>query len=294
MKRRPLLLSLPLLAVAALFALAPVTVAPSLRAAPIPEAARTPAGFTISVQAWSFNRFTVFEAIEKTETTGARGIEFYPGQLVSKDMPGVKWDQSASDELIGKVLEKCKKHNVVPVNFGVTSISKDEAKARQLFEFAKKLGLYGITTESVDAIDTIEKLVKEYDIRVGFHNHPKPSALWNPETVLKVIEGRDPRIGFCADIGHWPSSGMDPLEIVKRIAPRIQSFHFKDRESMKNATHDRVYGTGVVNLPAILDEARKHGFAGNVSIEYEYNWDNSIPDISQCVGFLRAYAIMRK
>jgi sugar phosphate isomerase/epimerase len=49
----------------------------------------------------------------------------------------------------------------------------------------------------------------------------------------------------------------------------------------------------VIDLPAILDEARRHGFAGNVSIEYEHNWENSVPDIAQCVGYLRAYAKLR-
>jgi hypothetical protein len=53
------------------------------------------------------------------------------------------------------------------VNYGVVDIPKDEAVARKIFEFAKALGLYAVTTESVDALDTIEKLVKEYDIKVA-------------------------------------------------------------------------------------------------------------------------------
>jgi len=34
------------------------------------------------------------------------------------------------------------------------------------------MGMSAVTTESAEAIDTIEKLVKEYNIAVGFHNHP--------------------------------------------------------------------------------------------------------------------------
>ena len=49
-------------------------------------------------------------------------------------------------------------------------------------------------------------------------------------------------------------------------------------------------GTGIIDIAAILDEARHHGFAGNVSIEYEFNWKSNLPEIAQCVGYLRAYA----
>ena len=84
----------------------------------------------------------------------------------------MKWDHNASAETIEKVKAKLAACKVKAVNYGVVGIPKDEAEARKVFEFAKTLGLYAITTESVDAIDTIEKLVKEYDIKVGFHNHP--------------------------------------------------------------------------------------------------------------------------
>lgn len=86
---------------------------------------------------------------------------------------------------------------------------------------------------------------------------------------------------------------MHPLAVIKKIAPRVRSFHLKDREAITQWTRDRPFGTGVINLPAILDEVRKHGFAGNVTVEYEYNWKTSLPEIAQCVGYLRAYSKLR-
>ena len=175
----------------------------------------------------------------------------------------------------------------------MTAISKDEAEARKTFELAKKMGLYGVTTEAIQAIDTLEKLAKEYDLKVCFHNHPKPSALWNPETIWKALEGRHENLGFCADIGHWASSGLDPLEVIRKVAPRVLSFHIKDRASIAQWTHDRPFGTGVIDLVAILDEVRKHGFAGNATIEYEHNWESNVTEVAQCAGYLLAYSKMR-
>jgi len=34
----------------------------------------------------------------------------------------------------------------------------------------------------------------------------------------------------------------------------------------------------------------KHqGFEGNISIEYEYQWDKSLPEVKQCIDFVRGY-----
>ena len=46
-------------------------------------------GFAIGCQAWTFNHFTVLEAIEKTAAAGAKVIEFFPGQRLEKDQPAV-------------------------------------------------------------------------------------------------------------------------------------------------------------------------------------------------------------
>jgi sugar phosphate isomerase/epimerase len=276
-----------LLPIAALAAFLSVTVA---FAAPIPDEAKTN-GFAIGCQAYTFNRFSVFEAIEKTAAAGGKVIEFYPGQKLSKEEPNVKWDHNASDEVVAKVQAKLAEHKIKAVNYGVVSIPTDEEGARKVFAFAKKLGLYGITTESFEAIDTIEKMVKEYDIKVGFHDHPrqpnKPTyRMWDPYFILELTKGRDERIGACADTGHWQTSGINPLWAVKTLKGRIVSSHLKDKESF-GQSHDVPYGTGVGQIGDILAELKAQGFDGNISIEYEYNWDNSLPEVTKCVEFVR-------
>ena len=250
----------------------------------------TEAGFTISVQCWSLKKFSLFEAIEKSAQAGAQGVEIFAGQALSPEHKNVKVGHNMPSEMISAMQEHAKKHKIAIVNFGVVAIPNNEAEARRYFEIAKTLGLYGITTESIGSIDVLEKLAKEYDIKVCFHNHPKPTALWNPETIIKALEGRHANLGFCADLGHWASSGLNPLDVIKKIAPHVHAFHMKDRTSITGPTHDEIFGKGIIDLTAILDEVRKHGFKGNVTIEYEHNWDNNVPDITGCVNYLREYA----
>jgi sugar phosphate isomerase/epimerase len=257
---------------------------------PVSQTAFTEAGFAIAVHCWSFKEFTLFESIEMAAAAGAGGIELYPGQWLGGEHGDVKFNTDLTDVEIQSVLGHLKKHHIAALNLGVIEIPKAEAEARKTFELAKKLGLYGITTESLGSMDTLEKLAAEYDIKVCLHNHPKPTALWHPDTIWEAIEGRHKNIGFCADIGHWASSGLDPLQVIKKVASRVHAFHLKDRASIKEPSRDQPFGTGVIDIPAILDEVRRHGFAGNVSIEYEFNWKTSLPEISQCVGYLRAYS----
>ena len=259
----------------------------------IPDEYKT-GGFAIGCQAYTFNRFTVFEAIEKTEAAGGKVIEFYPGQKLSKEEHDVKWDHNASPETIQKVKDQLAKFHLRAVNYGVVGISANEDEARKVFEFAKTMGLRAVTTESVDAIDTIEKLVKEYDIMVGFHDHPKREKdpnyrMWDPNYILSVVKDRDPRIGSCADTGHWVRSNLKPVDCLRILKGRIISSHLKDLNEMGPGAHDMPYGTGVSDVPAILEELKSQGFDGNISIEYEYHEDHSLPEVSQCIGFVRGY-----
>lgn len=254
-------------------------------------------GWAIGCQAYTFNRFTAFEAIEKTAAAGAKVIEFFPGQRLSKEDGDLKVDHASPqvDTVIAKLQAKLKQHGVKAVNYGVVGIPNNEAEARKVFEFAKKLGLRAVTTESAESINLIEKLVKEYDLCVAFHNHPgsldRPDyKVWHPLYIAGLVAGRDSRIGACADTGHWTRSGIKPIEALRVLRGRVISAHLKDlNEFGKRDAHDVPFGKGVSGVKECLDELKAQGFAGNLSIEYEYNWENSLPEVTQCVDFVRNY-----
>lgn len=264
----------------------------TLQAVPIPDDCKS-GDFAIGCQAWSFNQYTVMDAIRKTSEAGGKVIEFYPGQKLSPENP-VAFSHDSPDDQIQQVQAQLAKYHIRAVNYGVVGIPNDEAGARKVFEFAKKLGLYAITTESIGSLDTIEKLVKEYDIRVGIHDHPRrPNdpgyRNWDPNFILSLVKDRDSRIGSCADTGHWVRSGLDPVDCLRILKGRIISSHLKDLNEKSPGAHDVPYGEGVSHVAAILDELKAQNFVGNISVEYEYDWETSVPEIAQCIGFVRGY-----
>ncbi|WP_113960947.1 sugar phosphate isomerase/epimerase family protein [Roseimicrobium gellanilyticum] len=264
---------------------------------PVPDSVKQ-GGFAIGPQAYSFNRFTAFEAVEKAAAAGAKCIEFYPGQKLSKEKPDSKLHHTMNDEDFAALQAKLKQHDVTAVNYGVVG-GKDEAEWRKIFEFAKKLNLYAITTEDVKNIDVIEKLVKEFDIKVGYHEHAKRPLdrsyqLWDPNYVAQLVKDRDPRIGACADTGHWQTSGLKPVDCLKILKGRIISSHLKDREAIGEKKPDIVYGTGVSDIAGCLAELKAQGFDGNISVEYENKWEDNVPDIKTCIEFVKNWGEKNK
>jgi sugar phosphate isomerase/epimerase len=243
-------------------------------------------GWHLGCQAYSFNHFTFFEACDKNASMGLKWLEAYPGQKISAEKPDARFEQGMSGEIRDLVKKKLADCGITLVNFGVTGLPADEAAARKTFEFAKDMGIRTIVSEpAADAFDTVEKLADEFGINVALHNHPEPSPYWNPDKVLAVCKGRSKRIGSCADTGHWMRSGVNPLDAIKKLEGRIISFHFKDLDRFGHNAHDVVWGTGKANVKELLAEVHRQKFQGVFSIEFEYNWGKSMPELVQSVAF---------
>ncbi|MGO9115522.1 MAG: sugar phosphate isomerase/epimerase family protein [Thermoguttaceae bacterium] len=237
-------------------------------------------GWRLGCQAWSFNSYTFFEAIDKTAGLGLCYIEAFPGQKISKEITAGFGDGLSSKQR-QTIKQKLSDSGVKLVNFGVTGIS-----GRKTFDFAKDMGIETIVSEPDEGdFQELDKLCREYEINVAIHDHPKPSHYWNPDTVLKVTKGLSKRIGACCDTGHWPRSGLNALDCLKKLQGRIISFHFKDLDKTGGDAHDVPWGTGINNVKGMLTEIRRQGVKAVFSIEYEYNMDHSLPEIAQCVAY---------
>lgn len=247
--------------------------------------------FFAGCQAYSFRMYTVFEAMDKTAQCGGKTIEFYPGQKFDDT---AKWDHNATPEMIDKVKKHLAAKGLTAVGYGVVKLGQDDANNRKIFEFCKQLGIGVVVTEpDVTALDKIEALVKEFDIKMAIHNHPKRPLdraykFWDPNYVLDLVKNRDPRMGACADVGHWVRSGLDPVECIKLLKGRIFDSHMKDLTEFGNVkAHDLPFGQGKSNIAGILAEYHAQGFPGPLHCEYEYHWETSVPEITQCLDFVR-------
>ncbi|MDQ3290697.1 MAG: sugar phosphate isomerase/epimerase, partial [Bacteroidota bacterium] len=215
----------------------------------------------LGAQAYTFNRFTFAEAIDKIKSCGLSYVEAFPGQTIGGGIEG-KMEPNMPAEKRNQILKMLQDKGVKMVSFGVTG-AKDEAGWRELFQFAKDMGLENITMEpEPEFVPLVSKLCDEYGINAALHNHPTPSRYWNPDVVLNAIKGQSKRLGACADIGHWVRSGLDPVECLKKLDGHIIQLHFKDLNEKSKDAHDVHWGQGVSNVDGVLAELKRQNFKG--------------------------------
>jgi sugar phosphate isomerase/epimerase len=239
-------------------------------------------GIKLSLQCYTYRALTFFETVDKAAGMGIKYLEIYPGQKV-KPGSDLKMTRNMSEETCQEVLKKLESAGGLKViGYGVDSVPEDEAGARKVFDWAKKMGITVLVTETAPS-EMHDKLCNEYQLRWALHNHP---TSWPPDKVLEACKDRSKMCGSCADIGHWMRRGWVPLDMLKKLEGRVEHSHFKDLNGMHLFSRDLPWGTGKGGARANLEELKRQGYQGYISIEYETGsvaeLDSNLP---KCIEF---------
>lgn len=245
-------------------------------------------GWRLGVQSYSFHLFTLLEALDKTQELGIKYIEIFPGHKLGGKWGGQTFGYTLDTQARKELKELAESKGIKIVGTGVfVANSNDEWE--KMFQLAQDMDMEFITCEPALADwDLVESLSAKYNIKVSVHNHPQPSDYWKPENLLIQIANRSKQIGSCADVGHWRREGLNQIECLKELEGRIISLHFKDiaaKQEGEAEQHDVIWGTGILDVKGMLNELKRQNFKGVFSIEYEYNWENSVPDIRKCIQY---------
>ena len=235
---------------------------------------------------WTFHTFSFSQSLDKVDSAGLKYIE--PNNF-TKTLPELK-DSSLmklSPEGIQKLRSLIEQRGLKCESVYVAGGKDTEAWKKQ-FEMAKQFGVQFITTEPpLDMWDSIDSLAGVYGIKVAIHEHWQGmSHYWNPDTTLMALKGH-PNFGVCADLGHWPKSGINPLDAIKKLSGHIIAVHLKDIAAYNNPKLvDVPVGTGVVDFPAIFKELKKQGFKGHIYIERDAtDQPSNLPSVIQEVKY---------
>ncbi len=244
-------------------------------------------GWKLGAQAYTFNRFSFTQALDKIDSCDLEYVEAYPSQKIGTATPGTL-DYKMDTATRAQVLEILKAKGITLMAYGVVRPGS-EAEWRQLFEFGKAMGIQTFTVEPDEKdLDLLSSLCDQYSINAAIHNHPQPSHYWNPDVVLAAINGKSKRLGACADIGHWLRSGLNPVECLKKLEGHVLHSHMKDLNEKNNKkAHDVPWGSGECDIAAVIAELKRQKFSGMISAEYEYNWTNSVPDVKASIAYFR-------
>lgn len=174
---------------------------------------------------------------------------------------------------------------------GVISLATDtDEDMRGKFDYVKRAGLSVMVAGDVPpaALPRVEKFAKEYDIRVGIHNHGPEDKLWpSPLTVLKAVQGMDERLGCCIDVGHAERAGTDVVEAVHAVGPRLFNLHMKDLTDFHDKASQVAVGDGKVPVRGIFAALAEIRYPGYVDLEYEVHGDDPMPGVTKSFAYMR-------
>jgi len=174
---------------------------------------------------------------------------------------------------------------------GTIYFPKDEDDdIRAKFEYCKRAGIKVIVAgdPKPEVLPRIEKFIKEYDIRVGIHNHGPEDKVWpSPLNVLAAVKGMDPRLGCCIDIGHCVRAGTDIVEAIHAVGPRLFNMHVKDLTSFDSRESQVAVGRGIIPFREMFEALIATRYAGFIDLEYEIHADDPMPGVIESMAYMR-------
>jgi len=184
-------------------AAAGVALAPAF---PARAAAAAPKGtLRLGVASYSMRKFSLDQTLAMAKTLGVTSMTFKDVHIPRTDPPEVTKALRARIEAAG----------ITVAGGGTITLPNDPVEIRKNFEYAKNAGfpLIFIAPEPA-ALDTIEQMAKEFDIKAAIHNHGPEDKHWpRPEDAYEAIKSRDKRLGLAT---LCISGGMGLSLLVER------------------------------------------------------------------------------
>jgi sugar phosphate isomerase/epimerase len=251
--------------------------AAGLVASSIPAYALAP--LTIGIGTFSYHALSFDDMMAQLEillpTNGLHNqqIEMSRGEYMVMSHP--------SDELFRTAKAKLDKAGIKCVSYYAATL-KNEQEVAQAVGFAKLLGAHNITGDATgsDLLKHIDRSVTEAGLTFSIHNHFFPGVKFpyeSPEDVLKALEGLSANCGATADTGHFAACGYDPVDAVRKLAPRLNLVHLKDVKAVGHGDNV-LLGSGIAKIPEVEAELHRQNFRRLVAIEYEKEGDDDVRD----------------
>ena len=238
-------------------------------------------GLKVGVASYTFRKVSLEQTIKAIQRVGLHYVSIKDFHLPMK----------STTEERKKVAQAFVDAGITPLSCGNVKLTTDEAASRNAFEYVRDTGAkVMVCAPDAAALPMLEKLVKEFDIKLAIHNHgPEDKIFPSPYEVQKAIANLDPRIGYCIDVGHTARAGVDPAKAMRELKDRLYDVHFKDVADLKgkSSKSEVELGRGEIDVKAMTKALLDIGFAGHVGFEHEKDPIDPLPGLAESVGYLK-------
>ncbi len=237
-------------------------------------------GLKVGVASYSFRKVTLEQTIKSIQRVGLHYVSIKDFHLPLK----------STTEERKKVAQEFKAAGIEPLSCGNIKLTMDEAANRNAFEYVRDTGAkVMVCSPDPQALPMLDKLVKEFDIKLAIHNHgPEDKLFPSPIDVMKAVESFDPRIGYCIDVGHTARAGVEPADAIRKCKDRLYDVHMKDISDRagKNTKVEVELGRGVLDVKSMVQALMEVKFTGHVGFEHEKDPVEPLPGLAEGVGYL--------
>lgn len=239
-------------------------------------------GLKVGVATYSLREMPIDEAIQGVKRVGLQYVS------IKNVMNHI--DLANTTEERKQRAQAFRDAGLTPLSVGNVKMRSGEAEIRTAFEYARDIGVPTIVcAPDHEAIPILDKMVKEFDIKIAIHNHgPEDKGFFpSPFDAMRAVEKFDKRIGLCIDVGHTARAGVDPADSILKCHERLYDIHLKDISALGQKNSPIEAGRGILDLKSILAALLKIKFDGLVGFEYEKDSQDPLPGLAETVGYVK-------
>jgi sugar phosphate isomerase/epimerase len=248
-----------------------------LAASTLPAHALAP--LTIGIGTFSYHALSFDDMVDQLKillpTNGRHNqqIEMSRGEFMVMSNP--------KDELMRTARAKLDQAGIKCVSYYAATL-KNEKDVASAIRFAQLLGAHNITADATGdgLLKHIDQSVTRAGLTFSIHNHFFPGVKFpyeSPEDVMRALATLSSSCGATADTGHFASCGYDPVDAIRKLAPRLNLVHLKDIQAAGKGDNV-LLGTGIAKIAEVEAELHRQNFRRLVAIEYEKEGKDDVRD----------------
>jgi sugar phosphate isomerase/epimerase len=201
------------------------------------------------------------------------------------------WTDGTPDEC-QSIVQKFTDAGIAVTSTGMIELPNDEAVLRKSLNNVRAAGLKTFCgwLKQTDSLPLVDKLVKEYDLKVAIHNHGPTEALATGLEVWNAVQPFDKRIGLCLDVGHGFRAGENPAATIHQCSERLYEVHLRDTAVKGGTMKDPepvIIGHGLLDFHSLIAALLEVKYPFQAEFEYEKKEENRVPGLAESVGYVR-------
>jgi sugar phosphate isomerase/epimerase len=94
-------------------------------------------------------------------------------------------------------------------------------------------------------------------------------------------------MGCCIDVGHCERAGVDPIQAIHAVGPRLFDMHVKDLTDFTSRESQVAVGRGKIPFRGLFAALIATRYKGFVDLEYEIHADDPMPGVIESFAYMR-------